>query len=74
MHFAKMTALAPLAALANVAGFPAITLPVGADPLGLPLPVQLIAPFGADKRLLALAARLESEARWTHRFPVAGLA
>lgn len=73
-HFSKMTAFAPLAALANVSGFPALTLPFGADALGLPLPVQLIAPFGAEKRLLALAARLESEARWTHRFPVAGLA
>jgi amidase len=73
-HFARMTAFAPLATLANVSGFSAITLPFGADALGLPLPVQLMAPFGADKRLLALAARLESEARWVHRFPVAGLA
>jgi amidase len=72
-HFGKMTAFAPLAVLANVSGFPAITLPYGADSLGLPLPVQLMAPFGAEKRLLALAARLESDARWSHRFPVAGL-
>lgn len=73
-HFGKMTAFAPFAALANVSGFPALTLPFGADALGLPLPIQLIAPFGAEKRLLALAARLETQARWTHRFPVAGLA
>lgn len=72
-HYSRMTAFAPLAALANVSGFPAITLPYGADSLGLPLPVQLIAPFGADKRLLALAARLESDARWSHRFSLAGL-
>ncbi len=58
---------------AGVSGFPALTLPYGADALGLPLPVQLMAPFGAEKRLLALAARLESDARWAHRFPVAGL-
>jgi amidase len=74
LHFGKMTAFAPLAALANVSGFAALTLPFGVDRHALPLPVQLMAPFGADKRLLALAARLESEARWTHRFPVAGLA
>jgi amidase len=73
-HFGKMTAFAPLAALANVSGFPALTLPYGADALGLPLPVQLMAPFGAEKRLLGLAALLESDARWTHRFPVSGLA
>ncbi len=72
-HFEKMTAFAPLAALANVSGFPALALPFGADALGLPLPVQMIAPFGAEKLLLALAARLESEQRWSHRFPVAGL-
>ncbi len=72
-HFGKMTAFAPLAALANVSGFPAITLPYGADSSGLPLPVQLLAPIGADKRLLALAARLESDARWSHRFSLAGL-
>ena len=72
-HFEKMTAFAPLAALANVSGFPALTLPFGADALGLPMPVQLLAPFGAEKLLLALAARLESEQRWSHCFPVAGL-
>lgn len=72
-HFSSMTAFAPLATLANVSGFPAVTLPYGADGLGLPLPVQLMAPFGAEKRLLALAARLESDARWSHHFPVAGL-
>ena len=72
-HFERMAAFAPLATLANVSGFAALTLPFGADALGLPLPVQLIAPMGADMRLLALAARLESEQRWSHRFPVAGL-
>lgn len=72
-HFAKMTAFAPLAALANISGFPALTLPFGADAIGLPLPVQLLAPFGGERLLLDLAARLESEARWQHRFPIAGL-
>ncbi|WP_299723555.1 amidase [Devosia sp.] len=72
-HFDRMTAMAPLAALANIAGCPAITLPFGSDAAGLPVPVQLLAPMGGDLRLLMLAARLESEQRWTHRFPVAGL-
>jgi amidase len=72
-HFEKMTAMAPLAALANIAGCPAITLPFGSDTAGLPLPLQLLAPMGGDLSLLAIAARLESEQRWTHRFPVAGL-
>ncbi len=70
----RMTAFAPLAALANISGFPAITLPFGADADGLPLPVQLIAPFGHEPLLLALAGQLEAEGRWQHRFPVAGFA
>lgn len=70
----RMAAFAPLAALANISGFPAITLPFGADVDGLPLPVQMIAPMGHDLLLLALAGRLEAEGRWQHRYPVAGLA
>lgn len=73
LHIQRMTAFAPLASLANIAGFPAITLPFGTDETGLPLPVQLLAPIGHDLLLLALAASLEQEGRWQHRFPVAGL-
>ncbi|MDQ0322358.1 amidase [Pararhizobium capsulatum DSM 1112] len=73
LHIHRMTAFAPLASLANITGFPAITLPFGADATGLPLPVQLLAPMGHDLLLLALAASLEQEGRWQHRFPVAGL-
>jgi amidase len=73
LHLDRMTAFAPLAALANIGGFPAITLPYGADDDGLPLPVQLMAPFAHEPLLLALATELEAEGRWQHRFPVAGL-
>jgi len=73
-HFAAMQAFAPYAALANISGFPAITLPFGRDAAGLPLPVQILAPLGGEARLLALAARLEAEERWKHPFAVAGLA
>ncbi len=70
----RMAAFAPLASLANISGFPAITLPYGSDADGLPLPVQLMAPFGHEPLLVALAGQLEAEGRWQHRFPVAGLA
>ncbi len=73
LHFERMAAFAPMAALANASGFPAITLPFGADEDGLPLPVQMIAPMGADALLLRLAAVLEQDGRWQHRFPIAGL-
>lgn len=72
-HFERMAAFAPLAALANASGFPAITLPFGADADGLPLPVQMMARMGEEAVLLRLAARLEQDGRWQHRFPVAGL-
>jgi amidase len=74
LHLHRMTAFAPLASLANIAGFPAITLPFGMDAESLPLPVQIMAPMGHEALLLALAARLEAEGRWQHRFPIAGLA
>ena len=73
LHLNRMISLAPLATLANISGFPALTLPFGADANGLPLPVQMFAPLGADRQLLSLAAMLEEDDRWQHRFPVAGL-
>ena len=72
LHFARMAGFAPLSTLANVSGFPALTLPFGADADGLPLPLQLFAPMGGEGLLLAVAARLESEGRFKQRFRIAG--
>ncbi|MBY6089286.1 amidase [Maritimibacter alkaliphilus] len=66
----RMAAFAPFTAMANVTGAPALTLPVGADAEGLPLPVHLIAPMGGDLRLLALGRLLEGG--WTHPIPLFG--
>ncbi|OCJ07463.1 amidase [Rhizobium sp. AC27/96] len=74
LHLERMTAFSPLASLANVSGFPAITLPFGIDRDGLPLPVQILAPMGEEALLLSLAAQLEVDGRWQHRYPIAGLA
>lgn len=57
-HFAQMEATAPNAALANVAGCPALVLPFGTDAAGLPLGVQLMGPVGSDLALLDLTAAL----------------
>ncbi|MFF0951562.1 amidase [Rhizobium leguminosarum] len=73
LHIERMTAFAPLACLANISGFPALTLPFGQDEHAMPLPVQIMTPMGHEPRLLSLAARLEAEGRWQYRFPVAGL-
>lgn len=74
LHLERMTAFAPLGSLANISGFPAITLPFGVDADGLPLPIQIMAPMGEEAQLLRLAALLEADGRWQHRYPIAGLA
>ncbi len=74
LHLERMTSFAPLASLANISGFPAITLPFGKDAQGLPLPIQMMAPMSEDKLLLQLASALEAAQRWQHRFPIAGFA
>ncbi|MBN1424329.1 amidase [Candidatus Fermentibacteria bacterium] len=40
-------------------GMPALSLPAGRGPRGLPLGLQLVAPFGADERLLMWASALQ---------------
>jgi aspartyl-tRNA(Asn)/glutamyl-tRNA(Gln) amidotransferase subunit A len=52
----------------NLNGNPAVSLPCGFDPSGMPLPIQLIARPGEDERLLRVAALLEQVRPWTRRF------
>jgi amidase len=71
-HFARMSALAPYAALANAAGLPAISVPQGLDTAGLPLAIQIVGPIGSDILLLQLARFFERSAPWSlpfHRLP-----
>ncbi|KIF78399.1 amidase [Streptomyces sp. 150FB] len=48
----------------DLAGCPAMSVPAGQHPSGLPLAVQLVAPPGGEARLLAVAAQLERLAPW----------
>jgi amidase len=48
----------------NVTGQPAISLPLGQTPAGVPVGVQLVGPPGRDDLLLALSAQLEALAGW----------
>lgn len=47
------------ATAANLAGVPAISVPVQPHPTGLPIGLQLLAPWGAEDRLLDAAEHLE---------------
>jgi aspartyl-tRNA(Asn)/glutamyl-tRNA(Gln) amidotransferase subunit A len=49
------------AGIANLAGVPAISVPVGLSPEGLPVALQLIAAWGCDELLLDAAEALERE-------------
>jgi amidase len=55
---------APFAAPWNLAGWPAMVVPAGLDPRGLPLAVQLVAPPGNELRLLSVAAQLAEVRPW----------
>ncbi|MBI4504720.1 MAG: amidase [Chloroflexi bacterium] len=45
--------------VSNLTGFPALTLPIGALPDGLPIGIQLVGPPFGEARLLAVAHALE---------------
>jgi aspartyl-tRNA(Asn)/glutamyl-tRNA(Gln) amidotransferase subunit A len=58
---AEPSAQADFTCLANIAGLPAISLPAGWTPDGLPIGVQLVGAAGAEAGLFALARRLDTE-------------
>jgi len=54
---------------ATLAGLPAISVPIGFNPAGLPMGVQLIGKPQADMAVLQLAHAHEQSARWVQRRP-----
>lgn len=51
---------ADLTSLANFAGLPALSLPMGTTPDGRPFGLQLMGPVGSDLQLMALGERIEA--------------
>ena len=61
----KAAELAPFTAPFNATGQPAISLPLHVAG-GLPIGIQLVAPYGREDLLIRVAAQLEQAAPWEH--------
>jgi amidase len=60
---------APFAAPWNLAGWPAMVIPAGLHPNGMPLSVQLVGRPGSEALLLSVAAQLERVRPWPRTAP-----
>jgi amidase len=67
--FNKAARFTPWTPLANVTGQPALAIPAGLAPDGLPLSVQLVGRIGAEDTLYSLAGQVEEAAPWAERRP-----
>ena len=63
-HLLRVLRYVSFTPLQNVSGSPAISLPLGRSATGVPLGMQLAAPFGHERRLLELAFELEAASPW----------
>ncbi|NQX12806.1 amidase [Microbacteriaceae bacterium VKM Ac-2855] len=68
-NFAQQVQYTPYTSFINVAGLPAITLPIHQTQDGLPMGVQLIGRPGGESTILAIGAQLERRFRWQRRHP-----
>jgi amidase len=69
--FQRATAFAPYAGLFNITGQPAVTVPWGLAPDGLPAAIQLVGAPLAEETLLQLAGQVEDARPWSHIRPEA---
>ena len=67
--FRRQAEFSPFCAAYNLTGQPAVSLPLGWSPDGLPIGVMLAARPGRDVDLLAVAGRLEQARGWVDRHP-----
>jgi amidase len=65
----RAASLVPFTPPFNASGQPAISLPLHWNEQGLPIGVQLVAPYGREDVLLRVAAQVELAAPWADRHP-----
>ena len=63
------TRFSALVRLWNVTGQPAISVPLHATAVGVPVGVQLVGPPGRDDLVIAVAAQLERAVGWKPSAP-----
>ena len=61
----SLFAYGPFTAVFNISGQPAISLPLAQSASGLPIGVQLVAPYGREDLLLQVAGQLEQALPWS---------
>lgn len=59
--------------LVNASGLPAIAIPTGFTPEGLPIGIQIIGRPADEATVIALAAQLEAAKPWNHHRPAFGI-
>jgi amidase len=65
----RAAALVPFTPPFNVSGQPAVSLPLYWNDRGLPIGVQVVAPYGREDVLLRVAAQVEEAQPWVDRRP-----
>ncbi|HEV8646776.1 MAG TPA: amidase [Burkholderiales bacterium] len=68
-YWRRVFAFSPFTVWFNLTGQPGLMLPLGQSSGGLPLAVQLVAPYGDETTLFRLGAQLEAARPWFGRKP-----
>lgn len=67
--YERMTAFMPYTPMYNIAGLPAMSVPVHRNEQALPIGVMIGGPYGDERTVLALATEIESSIRWADSAP-----
>jgi Asp-tRNA(Asn)/Glu-tRNA(Gln) amidotransferase A subunit family amidase len=68
-YWRRVFTFSPFTVWFNLTGQPAMMLPIGVGPGGLPVAVQCVARYGDEATLFRLAAQLEAARPWIGRRP-----